>query len=100
MSALEDFGFGALGLAERDFVEPDVVIQLGYPPARIDLLTSLSGVDFDTCYRARVVEAIDGLHVPFIRLDDLLRNKRVTGRLQALADVEALQGRTGDAEDA
>lgn len=46
--ALRQFGFGALGLAESDFLVPGSVVQLGYPPARIDILTSIDGVDFDS----------------------------------------------------
>jgi hypothetical protein len=56
--ALEQFGFGSVGLQPDDFLEPDQIIQLGYPPARIDLLTTLPGVEFEACYAARV-EVVD-----------------------------------------
>jgi len=88
LSALEQFGF--LGLTVADFLEPDQVIQLGYPPRRIALLTSLSGVSFEPCYAARVEVALDGVTVPFISLEHLKMNKRASGRYQDLADLESL----------
>ena len=88
--ALEQFGFGALGLREQDFLDADTIIQLGYPPRRIDLLTTLTGVDFDQCFMMRVVVDMDGLPVNFIDLENLRRNKRATGRAQDIADVENL----------
>lgn len=91
MRALEQFGFGAVGLSETDFIEPDQIIQLGYPPRRIDLLTTLPGVNFDDCYETRVVVDIDGLLINFIDLEHLKQNKRASGRLQDLADLENLE---------
>ena len=90
LSALERFGFGSLGLTVADFLEPDQVIQLGYPPRRIDLLTSLSGVSFEPCYAARVEVTLDGVTVPFISLEHLKMNKRASGRYRDLADLESL----------
>lgn len=90
VSALEDFGFSALGLTEEDFLRPAGVVQLGYPPLRIDLLTSVDGLDFSDCWPRRVHVGVNGLDVPFIGRSDLLRNKRASGRLQDLADLEAL----------
>lgn len=92
--ALADFGFGALGLVAADFEEPGVVVQLGYPPKRIDVLTSADGVDFEDCFAHRLVVDLDGLPVPFIDLPHLLLNKRASGRPQDLADVAALERRT------
>lgn len=89
--ALDQFGFGSLGLKPKDFLEADQIIQLGYPPSRIDLITSLSGVDFDACYQARVKVAMDGVQVNFIDLDNLRKNKKASGRLQDLADIENLE---------
>ena len=92
VDALEAFGFGSLGLSEADFAEPGFVIQLGQPPARIDLLTSLTGVDFETCWAKRHTVDVRGLDVPFIDLEDLKTNKLALGRHQDLADLEALGG--------
>lgn len=90
VAALEQFGFGSLKLIPADFLVPDRVIQLGYPPNRIDLLTTLVGVDFDCCYAARIKVDLDGIALPVIDRENLKQNKRATGRLQDLADVEAL----------
>jgi len=91
VAALEAFGFGSLGVSESDFLVPDRIIQMGLPPNRIDLLTSLTGVDFASCYPARVRVDIDGLPVDFIDLENLKKNKRAVGRNQDLADIEALE---------
>jgi hypothetical protein len=91
VAALEQFGFGSLGLKAEDFLDADQVVQLGYPPCRIDLISGLAGVDFDECYSARVSTVIDGVSTNFIDLDALIRNKRTTGRPQDLADVENLE---------
>lgn len=91
IKALQQFGFGSLDLKESDFTTPDQVVQLGYPPSRIDILTSLSGVEFSECYSSRVTEEIDGVPVSFIDLENLKKNKKATGRHQDLADVENLE---------
>lgn len=88
--ALDAFGFGSLNLTVEDFLTPDEVIQLGYPPNRIDLLVSLQGVDFETCYASRVETVMDGVLVNFIDRENLKRNKQATGRLQDLADLDVL----------
>ena len=90
ITSLEQFGFGSLGLRKEDFLVPDQTIQLGYPPTRIDLINTLSGVDFKTCYASRVQIEIDGTPVDFIDLENLKKNKQESGRLQDLADIENL----------
>lgn len=89
--AIEDFGFGSLGLRAGDFLVPDQIIQLGYPPSRIDLITTLPGVLFEECYASRVEVPVDGLNIHFIDLENLKNNKRASGRYQDLADLENLQ---------
>lgn len=90
IDALTRFGFGGLGLVESDFLRPDAVVQLGYPPARIDLLTSIDGVEFDTCHGGRVVMQLGDTALPFIGLEDFRSNKRASGRSKDLADLESL----------
>jgi hypothetical protein len=90
MNALTDFGFGSVGLNLNDFTVPDQVIQLGYPPNRIDLVTTPDGVDFATCYQARVKVPINGIEISFIDLENLKLNKKASARLQDLADLEKL----------
>jgi len=90
LAALKDFGFGSLGLSTQDFA-PDAVIQLGQPPRRIDLMTTIDGVDFDTCYARRETVELAGLRLDIIGLEDFKTNKRATGRLKDLADLEDLE---------
>ncbi len=92
IKALEQFGFSSLNLNLTDFTSSDNIIQLGYPPNRIDILTSISGdLDFDTCYHSKVELKIDDTLVHFIDLDNLRKNKSARARLQDLADLENLQ---------
>ena len=91
LGALEDFGFGSMDLDREDFLEPDQIIQLGYAPNRIDIVTSLEGVEFEPCYDARVEVTIEGVHVDFIDAENLKKNKRATGRAQDIADAEHLE---------
>jgi predicted nucleotidyltransferase len=91
IQALHDFGFGLLDLNINDFTEPDMIIQLGYPPNRIDLIFSPAGVEFDTCFTSRVITEIEGVPVNFIDLENLRINKKSAGRRQDLADLENLE---------
>ena len=89
-SALAEFGFAALGLKANDFVDSYRVIQLGVPPNRIDLLTSLTGVTFDEAWAGRVEAIVEGTRVNFIGREALILNKRMTGRTKDKLDLEAL----------
>ena len=91
LKALEKFGFGSLDLKVDDFLEDDQIIQLGYPPNRIDILTTLKDLNFEGCYNTRVEVEIQGLRINFIDIENLKRNKRATGRPQDLADAENLE---------
>ena len=88
---LSDFGFGSLKFSAEDFVRPGYAIQLGRPPYRIDILTSIDAVAFSRAYRRRQIVRTGALTIPFIALEDLLKNKQATGRAQDLADVERLR---------
>lgn len=91
LQALEQFGFGSLGLQAADFLVPNQIIQLGYPPNRIDLITTPPGVSFESCYASRIEVMIDDVMVNFIDLDNLKKSKKAAGRLQDLADLENLE---------
>ncbi len=91
ITALDQFGFGSLGLSAQDFQTPDQIIQLGYPPNCIDLITTPDGIDFETCYSSKTEIIIDDIPVQFIDLDNLKKNKKASGRLQDLADIENLE---------
>ena len=88
--ALDEFGFGSLNLSVEDFETEGYVVQLGNAPARIDILTSLTGVNFIDCWENRIITEEDGLKFPVISLDDLRQNKTALGRHQDLADLDQL----------
>ena len=91
LQVLKDFGFGSLDLTVDDFLDPEKVIQLGYPPNRIDILTDLKGINFKECYSSRVEVKIEGTNINFIDLENLKKNKKALGRHQDLADLENLE---------
>lgn len=90
LAALTRFGFGSLGLTASDFQKPGAIVQLGYPPCRIDLLTAIDGVEFEPCHARKVVVTTDGIDLPFIGLEEFRANKRASGRAKDLADLESL----------
>ncbi|MBW4541537.1 MAG: hypothetical protein KME43_20690 [Myxacorys chilensis ATA2-1-KO14] len=91
IQALQQFGFGSVDLTSEDFLAPNQVIQLGYPPNRIDLITTPDGVDFATCFESKLEVTVDEISVNFIDLENLKTNKKASGRLQDLADLENLE---------
>lgn len=88
--ALDRFGFGSLGLHVADFTVPDRILQLGRPPVRVDVMTSISGVRWRTAWRGRVDGRYGEVPVPFLGRTQFLANKRASGRTKDFADVEAL----------
>lgn len=97
VAALSEFGapLQAHGIGVSDFAVEDLVYQLGLPPRRIDLLTSISGVAFEDAWASRVMASIDRRDVPVIGKSALIRNKRATGRVKDLLDVELLERSEG-----
>ena len=91
LNALSEFGLEGIGLTKEDFLKTDEFIQIGYPPNRIDLVLSCDGVDFMTCYQSRLEVEVDGIIMNFIDLENLKKNKKATGRLQDLADLDNLE---------
>jgi predicted nucleotidyltransferase len=90
MKALEDFGFGDLDVSKEDLLSAGMVVQLGYPPNRIDLINSPDGVTFAECFESRIEVELDGITIPVIDIDNLKKNKKASGRAQDLADLEKL----------
>jgi len=92
MEALSRFGapLTAIGISRADFLREDQVIQIGLPPRRIDMLTSISGVCFDEAWEGRLIREIAGMEIPFLGREALVRNKRASGRAKDRADLEAL----------
>jgi predicted nucleotidyltransferase len=91
MRALARFGAPLSGISTADFSAEGVVFQIGNSPRRIDILTRISGVEFRQAYERRRILSVEGMELPVISLEDLITNKRSTGRTQDLADVERLE---------
>lgn len=94
LRALHSFGapVASHAVAADDFAKEDVVYQIGLPPRRIDLLTSISGVSFDEAWASRVALEIDGREIAFLGKTALLRNKHASGRDKDLVDARLLEG--------
>jgi len=90
MNVLGAFGFGSLGLSDKEFSRPDKVVQLGFPPVRIDLVTSISGVSWEEASANMVDGEYGNVPVKFLGREELVKNKRAIGRKKDLADLEAL----------
>jgi hypothetical protein len=90
LAALNDFGFGSLHLSEEDFITPGMVVQLGVPPVRIDIITRVSGVSWEKADAGKVPGHYVDTPVYFISREDFVANKRATGRKKDAADLEAL----------
>jgi hypothetical protein len=90
MAALSDFGFGNVGITAADLEKTGQVIQLGVPPIRIDLLTSIDGVSFDEAWSGRAAGQYGQQKVSYLGRAELIRNKRASGRLQDQADLDML----------
>lgn len=88
---LNEFGFADSDFKPSDFIEPEQMIQIGRPPNRIDLLTSITGVGSDEAFAGKIQAELDGIPVAVLSKEALIRNKRAVGRTQDLADIEALE---------
>ena len=87
---LREFGFDVPALRSELFLEPGHVVRMGVPPVRLEILTSIDGVEFADCYSRRCAEKIDGVEVQIINLEDLKINKRASARHQDLDDLDHL----------
>jgi hypothetical protein len=90
LQALEDFGFGSLPLSIEDFIEPGSIVQLGQPPHRVDLMTSLKSLTFEEAWMGRTEAHYGNERVFYLGLDDLIRNKKAVARPQDRVDVRTL----------
>lgn len=90
LAALEEFGFGSLDLSVDELTKPGMVVQLGVPPVRIDIITRVSGVTWERADADKVPGRYGDIPVHFISRDDFIANKKATGRLKDAADLEAL----------
>lgn len=91
IQVLKEFGFQDINLTKKDFTEEEQVIQLGYEPIRIDILTSLSGCTFEEVWENKVSAGYGKIQVFFIGKRELIKNKKATHRKQDIADLDFLQ---------
>lgn len=92
IEALASFGAPTQDLKIEELSQPNLVFQIGVPPVRIDVITSISGVEFQEAWEARFVTRFVDQDVSALSREHLVRNKRASGRTQDLADLEALEG--------
>jgi hypothetical protein len=90
VETVREFGFSTPDLVPDLFLREQSVVRMGNPPARIEILTTISGVNFDECYERRVDATLDGVEVPIISLADLKANKQASGRYKDLMDLDHL----------
>jgi hypothetical protein len=90
MAALNDFGFGSADLSATDFETEDKVVQLGFPPVRVDIVTSITGVSWEEAATGRIEGKYGDVLVYYIGRQQFMSNKRALGRKKDLADLEAL----------
>jgi len=91
LKCIKDFGFRDLDLTEKDFLEQEQIIQLGIAPLRIDILTSIKGMNFNKLWENRIIGRYGDIEVNFISKKDLIECKQRSGRKQDLADIEKLK---------
>ena len=90
LAALDNFGFGGMDISKADFEKPEVVVQLGVAPVRVDIITSLTGVDWEQTYSGRGRGEYGDVPVDYIGREQLIANKRAVGRKRDIADLESL----------
>jgi len=90
INVLIDFGFESFGIIANDFVKKNIVVQLGVQPVRIDIITSISGVNFDEAYTFKEIKQFGKTTANFISKEFLIKNKKATARKKDLADLELL----------
>ena len=93
VDVLKAFGFNLPELRKELFLEKEKVIRMGFPPMRLEILTSIDGVLFNPCYKNRVIADLGEIKINFISKNDLLINKRASGRPQDLVDFDKLKDR-------
>ncbi len=91
IAALNEFGFESVGLVPTDFKNPQKVVQLGVPPVRVDIITSLTGVSWKEAWAGKISGHYGNLPVYYLGRQQFLSNKKAIGRKKDLADIEALE---------
>ncbi len=94
VTVLKAFGFeNDPDIKPELFLQEKKIIRMGVPPIRLEISTSISGVEFEECYRTRIVDDLDGIEVDLIDLENLKKNKKASGRPKDLVDLGKLQKR-------
>ena len=88
---LKEFGFSDAEINEKDFRNSDNIFRIGNPPYRIDIMTEIDGVAFNNCFTNKIIKEIDGVNINFIGFNDLIKNKKASGRKKDQLDLENLQ---------
>jgi hypothetical protein len=90
LEVFTEFGFASLNLKSEDFLEPNIVVEVGREPMKIQVLTGIDGISFDQCRTDRILLDVSGIQVPFIGFDSLIANKAASPRSKDRIDLEAL----------
>ena len=91
LEGIKDFGFSDLGLSENDFLEEEIVVEIGREPLKIQVLTGIDGVTFEECWIGKKEAALSGKTIPFIGIESLLENKTASGRPKDKIDLQELK---------
>ena len=91
LQSFSDFGFADLGLSEGDFLEEEIVIEIGREPLKIQVLTGIDGVTFEECWIEKKEIALSDTTIPFIGIESLLKNKEASDRAKDKIDLEELK---------
>jgi len=89
-SALISFGLDDPNLKPEIFLQKPKILRMGFPPVRLEITTSIDGVDFNECYQSKIIDKIDGVEVNLIDLQNLKKNKKASGRAKDIDDIEQL----------
>jgi predicted nucleotidyltransferase len=90
-NCIKDFGFPMGKITETDFNSDDLIFQIGYPPVRIDILTAVSGLDFNNSFKNKKIKRSGTLKINFLSIDDLIKNKKASGRKKDLVDLDVIR---------
>ena len=91
IQVIKEFGFSSLGFTEADFLKENLINQIGYPPLRIDIITSIDGVQFKEAYNNKLTIELEDFKANYIGLEELIANKKSSARLIDLSDVKDLE---------
>ncbi len=93
IEVIKEFGFNVPELQSKLFLQKKNIIRMGKEPMRIEIILNIDGVDFEKSYKKKITAKIDGINVNIINLTDLRKNKKASGRLKDLADLQYLPKR-------